>query len=216
MCILTRSNFSPKKNFKLDPLPSGGSKMSNFQKNQRFDLWNLYLSLDFYETFVKCASWRDLMVHERIFNFCQNLNFWENLQISTFASMESLFDAGFPPNLRPMCILRWSNGSRRNFQFLPKTDFWQIFQMSKFGSKSTFASIESLFDAGFPPNLRPMCILRWSNGSQRNFQFLPKTDFLANFSNVEIWVKIDLCIYRILISCWISTKLASNVHPEVI
>ena len=32
-----------------------------------------------------------------------------------------------------------------------------------------------------------MCILKWSNGLRKHFQFLPKIEFLGIFSNIEIW-----------------------------
>ena len=68
--------------------------------------------------------------------------------------------------------------------------FWQFFQMSKFCQKSTFAPMESLFDAGFPLNLRPVCILRWSNVSWRNFQFFAKFIKCRNFAKnrpLHLW-----------------------------
>ena len=129
------SNFLSKKILTFDP-PEFLGNFSNIEilgQNRPLHPWNLYLTLDFHQICVQCVFWRDLIVLEEIFNFSPPWIFGKNFKYRnfgskwTFASVESLFVAGFPQNLCQLCILMCSNGSRRNFQFLSKNEFWGIF-----------------------------------------------------------------------------------------
>ena len=135
MCILRWSNGSQAIfNFWQNMIFWRIFQVSKFCKNRPLHLYNPCLTQDFHETCVKYASWHDVIVHEEIFNFCQNLTFWEFFQMSkfyqksTFASMKSQFESGFPTNLHLMCIRGWPV-SEEIFNFYQKLDFLQNFQM---------------------------------------------------------------------------------------